>query len=154
MSFLNWVYSLPSTWNPVIPRTRITSAWAIGTLGDIATALTQLGTAVTTMRPRRISAAGTITPDDVGMIMVHPSADTTARVWTIQLDATEEWPDGAVVSFRNNNGAGAITITPTDPMRLAGAGTTGNRTLAANGVATAVWDATDGVWTIIGTGLT
>ena len=45
-----------------------------------------------------------------------------------------------------------IAIT-TDTMRLAGPGTTGSRTLAANGVATALKvTATD--WIISGTGLT
>lgn len=155
MSFnSSWTYSLPGTWNPVIPRTRITTAWANGTLNDIATALTALGVAVTTMRPLRYSAAATIVPSNIGRIITHPSADTTARIWTIQANATEAWPDGAVLSFRNNNAAGVITITPTDTMRLAGAGTTGNRTLAANGVATAVWDATDATWIISGSGLT
>jgi len=38
-------------------------------------------------------------------------------------------------------------------MRLAGAGTTGNRTLAANGVATAI-KITSTEWIISGTGLT
>lgn len=154
MSFTSWVYSLPSTWNPVVPRTRITSAWANGTLNDIVTALNALATAVTTMRPYRLSAAGTITPSQIGQIVTHPSSDTTARIWTIQANATQAWPDGAVLSFRNNNGAGVITITPTDTMRLAGTASTGNRTLAANGVATAVWDATDSYWLISGTGLT
>ena len=154
MAFTGWTYSLPATWNPVVPRTRITSAWANGTLTDIATALTTLGTAVTTMRPLRYSANATIVPADVGRVIEHPSADVTARSWTIQANATAAWPDGAVVSFRNNNAAGVITIIPTDTMRLAGTASTGNRTLAANGLATAVWSATESTWVISGTGLT
>jgi hypothetical protein len=45
-----------------------------------------------------------------------------------------------------------ISIT-TDTMRLAGAGTTGSRTLAANGIATAL-KITSTEWIINGTGLT
>ena len=55
----------------------------------------------------------------------------------------------------NQNGTGGvvtIAIT-TDTMRLAGAGTTGSRTLARNGVATAI-KITATEWIISGTGLT
>lgn len=102
----------------------------------------------------RKSAAYTIVPGDKGYNITHPSTDTTARIWTIQANATLAWTDGAALTFSNKNAAGVITITPSDTMRLAGAGTTGSRTLAANGVATALWDATDSSWTISGTGLT
>jgi len=46
---------------------------------------------------------------------------------------------GTAITFVNENAAGTLTIAiTTDTMRLAGDGTTGNRTLAANGVATAI----------------
>jgi hypothetical protein len=61
---------------------------------------------------------------------------------------------GTEIFFVNQNGAGVLTIAIlTDTMRLAGAGTTGNRTLAANGVARALKIATT-EWIIDGTGLT
>jgi hypothetical protein len=64
------------------------------------------------------------------------------------------FPIGTAVTFINQNGAGVITIAITsDTMRLAGAGTTGNRTLAANGIATAI-KVTSTEWIISGTGLT
>jgi hypothetical protein len=61
---------------------------------------------------------------------------------------------GTAVTFINQNGAGTITIAiTTDTMRLAGDGSTGSRTLAANGIATAV-KVTSTEWLISGTGLT
>ena len=54
----------------------------------------------------------------------------------------------------NQASAGVMTIAiTTDTMRLAGAGTTGSRTLAANGIATAL-KLTSTEWIISGTGLT
>jgi hypothetical protein len=102
----------------------------------------------------RKSAAYVVVPADKGYNITHPSTDTTARTWTIQANSTAAWTDGSALTFSNKNGAGVITIAPMDTMRLAGAGTAGNRTLATNGVATALWDATDSSWTISGTGLT
>ena len=61
---------------------------------------------------------------------------------------------GSVVDDVVSPSAGAITISITsDTMTLAGAGTTGNRTLAANGIATAI-KMTATTWQINGTGLT
>ena len=155
MSFsTSWVYTLPAAYNPVVTGTRITSAWANGSFNDFASALNQLAVRVTTLAPLRQSAAYSVTPRDVGQCITHPASDVTARIFTIQLNATLAWPDGAVLSFKNGNGAGLVTIAPTDVMRLAGTAAVGNRTLAANSIATAVWDATDAVWLISGTGLT
>jgi hypothetical protein len=100
------------------------------------------------------SAAYTLVFADAGKHILHPSADTTARTFTIPGNATVPWPVGTAVTFVNQNGAGTITIAITsDTMRLAGAGTTGSRTLAANGVATAI-KITSTEWIISGTGLT
>ena len=84
----------------------------------------------------------------------HPSADTTARTWTIPANSSVPYPIGTTLTFVNDNGAGALTIAiNTDTLRLAGTGTTGSRTLAANGVATAV-KITSTSWQINGSGLT
>lgn len=100
------------------------------------------------------SANYTLVLGDSGDHIFHPSADTTARTWTIPANASVPFPIGTAVTFINQNGAGVITIAITsDTMRLAGAGTTGNRTLAANGVATAI-KITSTEWIISGTGLT
>lgn len=100
------------------------------------------------------SAAYTLVLSDAGKHLLHPSADTTARTFTIPANASVAYPIGTAITFVNQNGAGALTIAiTTDTMRLAGAGTTGSRTLAANGVATAL-KVTATEWIISGTGLT
>jgi len=91
---------------------------------------------------------------DSGKHIFHPSADTTARIWTIPANASVAFPIGTAVTFINQISAGVITIAiTTDTMYLAGAGTTGSRTLAAHGIATAV-KMTATTWIISGTGLT
>ena len=100
------------------------------------------------------SAAYTLVIGDAAKHIFHPSADTTARTWTIPANSSVAFPIGTAVTFINQNAAGVITIAiTTDTMRLAGAGTTGSRTLAANGIATAI-KVTATEWLISGTGLT
>ena len=73
---------------------------------------------------------------------------------TIPSNASVAFPIGAAVTFVNSAASGAMTIAiTTDTMRLAGAGTTGSRTLAAYGVATAI-KVTATLWMISGSGLT
>lgn len=100
------------------------------------------------------SAAYTLVLSDAGKHILHPSADTTARTFTIPANASVAFPIGTSVTFINQNAGGVITIAiTTDTMHLAGAGTTGSRTLAANGIATAI-KVTSTEWIISGVGLT
>jgi len=100
------------------------------------------------------SAAYTTVLSDSGKHLLHPSADTTARTFTIDSNANVAYPIGTAITFVNQASAGVLTIAITsDTMRLAGAGTTGSRTLAANGIATAL-KLTSTEWIISGTGLT
>jgi hypothetical protein len=100
------------------------------------------------------SAAYELVLTDAGKHILHPSADTSARTFTIPANSSVAFPIGTAVTFINQNGGGAITIAiTTDTMRLAGAGTTGSRTLAANGIATAV-KVTSTEWLINGVNLT
>lgn len=100
------------------------------------------------------STAYTAVLADAGKHLFHPSADTTARTFTIPANSSVAFPIGTALTFVNQNGAGAVTIAiTTDTMRLAGAGTTGSRTLAANGIATAL-KLTSTEWIISGTNLT
>lgn len=100
------------------------------------------------------SADYTLVLSDAGKHVFHPSADTSGRTWTIPANASVAFDIGTAITFVNQNGAGSISIAITsDTMRLAGAGTTGTRTLAANGVATAL-KVTSTEWIISGTGLT
>ena len=91
---------------------------------------------------------------DAGKHVFHPTADSTARTYTIPANTSVAYPIGTTLTFVNQHGAGAITISiTTDSMYLAGVGTTGNRLLAANGIATAVKVAST-EWLISGSGLT
>lgn len=100
------------------------------------------------------SSAYTLVLTDAGKHILHPSADTTPRTFTIPANASVAFPIGTAVTFVNQDGAGDITIAITsDTMRLAGAGTTGSRTLTENGIATAL-KITGTEWIISGSGLT
>lgn len=100
------------------------------------------------------STAYTCVLADAGKHILHPAADTTARIYTIPANSSVAYPVGAAITFINQNAAGVITISiTTDTLRLAGAGTTGSRTLAANGIATAI-KITSTEWIISGSGLT
>jgi len=86
------------------------------------------------------SANYTLVVTDAGKHIFHPSADTTARTFTIPANSSVAFAIGTAISFINQNGAGVITIAITAPdvMRLSPTGLTGNRSLAANGTATCV----------------
>lgn len=98
------------------------------------------------------SAAYTAVLADAGKCIYHPSADTTARTFTIPANASVAYPVGTVLMFENDISAGALTIAiTTDTMVLVGAaGSTGSRTLAAGGRASAV-KVTSTRWRISGT---
>ncbi len=99
----------------------------------------------------------TLVLSDGGKQIYHPSADTTARTWTIPANSgggSVAFPIGTTITFVNDTSAGVITIAiTTDTLVLAGAGTTGSRTLAASGMATAI-KKTSTSWMITGAGLT
>lgn len=100
------------------------------------------------------SAAYTFTGMDAARTVLHPSADTSARTFTVPANSATAFEIGAELEVVNQNGAGVITIAiTTDTMRLAGAGTTGSRTLAANGMAR-IKKLTATEWIISGVGLT
>jgi hypothetical protein len=100
------------------------------------------------------SAPYTTVLADANSMILHPAADTTARTWTVDSNANVPYPVATALTFVNQHGAGVLTLAITaDTMRLAGAGTTGNRTLAADGIATAL-KITATEWLISGVGLT
>lgn len=100
------------------------------------------------------SADYTLVIGDANSHIFHPNADTSARTFTIPANSSVAFPIGTTLTFVNGHGAGVITIAiTTDTMRLAGTGATGSRTLAANGMATAI-KVTSTEWKISGTGLT
>lgn len=98
------------------------------------------------------SAAYTTLAADSGKIILHPTADNNARTFTIDSNANVAYPVGTTITFINQINTVTIAIT-TDTLTLIGAGTTGSRTLAASGMATAVKVSTTG-WVISGVNLT
>ena len=100
------------------------------------------------------SAAYTLVLADSGKHILHPSADTTARTFTIPANSSVAYTIGTEITFINQDSAGIVTIAITsDTLRLSPGGTTGSRTLAANGIAKCI-KITSTEWIISGTGLT
>ena len=123
-------------------------------VGEVATEAAARATGDKTTTLNSQSTAYTLVLGDAGKTLLHPSVDTTARTFTIPANSSVAYPAGTVVTFVNQASAGVLSIAITsDTMRLAGAGTTGTRTLAANGMATAV-KLTTTEWIISGVGLT
>ena len=97
------------------------------------------------------SAAYTLVLADSGKTILHPIADNNARTFTIPANSSVVYPVGTVITFINLINTVTIAIT-SDTMYLAGDGSTGSRTLAAYGVASAVKVAST-TWVISGNGL-
>lgn len=162
---------------PVVPRLTIDASGSLTQAGAFATILrASAATDVTLPTTGTLAAQGAAMSDDIGDIRLipqnsksadytlvasdkgkhifHPSADTTTRTWTIPANASVAYTIGTAITFVNQNSAGTLTIAITsDTLRLAGSGTTGSRTLAANGIATAL-KVTATEWIISGTNLT
>lgn len=98
------------------------------------------------------SAAYTTVLGDGGGMIIHASSDNNARTFTIDSNANVAYPLYTVITFVNSINTVTIAIT-SDTMTLAGTASTGNRTLAVNGVATAVKVGATS-WLISGPGLT
>ncbi len=101
------------------------------------------------------STAYTTVLADAGKHILHPTADNNARTFTIDSNANVAYVIGTVITFINQINTVTIAIT-SDTMTLfagSGTGTTGSRTLAAGGTATAVKVAST-AWIISGIGLT
>lgn len=98
------------------------------------------------------SANYTLVLTDSGKTILHPIADNNARTFTIPANSSVAYPIGTAITFVNLINTVTIAIT-TDTMYLANDGSTGSRSLAAYGVATAVKVAST-TWVISGNGLT
>jgi hypothetical protein len=99
------------------------------------------------------SADYTLVLADSGKTIFHPASDNNARTFTIPANSSVAYPVGTVVSFINLAVANVTIAITSDTMYLAGPGTTGSRTLAQFGIASALKvSSTD--WVISGNGLT
>ena len=99
------------------------------------------------------SAAYTLTLADSGKHIFHPSTDANARTYTIPADSSVAYPIGTALTFINMTSQAVTIAINTDTMYLSGAGTTGSRTLAQYGSASAI-KITSTSWLISGSGLT
>jgi hypothetical protein len=99
------------------------------------------------------SAAYTLVLADSGKTILHPSSDANARTFTIPSNASVAYPIGTVVTFINMTSQVVTIAITTDTMNLSPAGTTGSRSLAQYGSATAL-KITSTNWLISGSGLT
>lgn len=99
------------------------------------------------------SAAYTTVAGDAGKVIFHPSTDANARTFTIDSNANVAYPTGTVLTFINMTSQVVTIAITTDTMYLAGTGSTGSRSLAQYGLATAV-KMTSTTWLISGSGLT
>jgi hypothetical protein len=95
------------------------------------------------------SGAYTLVAGDAGELVYT----TTSRTVTIPANSSVGFAIGTTIVFVSGPSATTTIAITTDTMRLAGAGTTGSRTLAAHGMATAVKVAAT-EWYISGNGLT
>jgi len=100
------------------------------------------------------SATATTATLAIGDAGKHIYVTTNSQTITIPANATVAYPIGTTIGFIAGASATTVTIAiDTDTMYLAGTGTTGSRTLAAHGMATAVKVAAT-TWYISGNGLT
>lgn len=95
------------------------------------------------------SGAYTLVASDAGELVYT----TSSRTVTIPSNASVPFEIGTSIVFISGAGATTTIAITSDTLRLAGAGTTGSRTLAAHGMATAVKVAAT-TWYISGNGLT
>jgi hypothetical protein len=99
------------------------------------------------------SAAYTLVLADAGKHILHPSTDANARTFTIPANASVAYPLGTAITFINMTSQVVTIAITTDTMYLSSAGTTGSRSLAQYGSATAI-KLTSTTWLISGSGLT
>jgi hypothetical protein len=121
--------------NTVAPATTASTAASVGYLG----------------MPQNATGSTTLTIADAGKHIYVTSASQTI---TIPANSSVAYPIGPTIAFIAGPSATTVSIAITsDTMYLGGSGTTGTRTLAAHGMATAVKVAST-TWYINGTGLT
>lgn len=84
------------------------------------------------------SANYTLVLSDAGKHILHPSADTTNRTFTIPANAAVAYPIGTEITFVNQVGAGNITVSINSDTLYGTNGTTGNQIIPPNKKVTAL----------------
>lgn len=131
-------------------QTQIDTKASASAITDATTTTAARGAGYMGIPPSSAATTGayTVTASDAGEHIYS----TATRTITIDSNANLALPIGTAITFIATTGATVTIEITTDTMYLAGAGTTGSRTLAAHGMATAVKvDAT--TWYISGNGL-
>jgi hypothetical protein len=132
-----------------------TGGVVINTVAEATTASTARSAGYLGIPASTVSTTATLTIADAGE---HIYVTTTGQTITIPAASSVAYPIGTTITFIAGPSATTVTIAiATDTLRLAGGTSTGSRTLAANGMATAVkvsGTSSSGVWYINGTGLT
>ena len=102
--------------------------------------------------PQNLQASSyTLTLADAGKLIYRGSG--SAATWTIPANSSVAYPIGTAITFINMTATSVSIAITTDTMYLSPAGTTGTRTLALYGSATAIKIASTD-WLISGSGLT
>ena len=134
------------TANIGVAATSFTGAAAAATTASTAASVGYIG-----IPQRATNTTATLVIGDVGK---HIYVNTAGQTITIPANSSVAYPIGTAISFVAGPSATTVLIAITsDTMYLAGTGTTGTRTLAAHGTATAIKVAAT-VWYINGAGLT
>ena len=103
------------------------------------------------------SADYTLVLADSGKCIFHPSTDNFGRQFTIPASTSVAYPLGTTITFINLAATASTIAITTDTMHLSPVGTTGSRTLAEYGFATAIKVSglnQNSIWIISGDGLT
>ena len=137
-----------------------TGLWTAN-IGVAATSFTGLAAAATTASTAASvgyigipqSATNTSATLAIGDAGKHIYVNTNSQTITIPANSVVPYPIGTAITFVAGPSATTMTIANNDTMYLVGAGTTGSRTLAAYGSATAM-KVSATAWFIAGTGLT
>lgn len=96
----------------------------------------------------------TLVIGDAGKHIYHASGAGAGDTYTIPANSSVAFPVGTTITFANRDTTNSVSIAiTTDTLTMAGTGTTGTRTLAPYGIATAM-KITSTEWLISGTGLT
>jgi len=128
-----------------------TGGVVINTLAEATTASTVKSVGYLGLPQSGTATSATLAMSDAGK---HIYVTTASQTITIPANASVAYPIGTTLTFIAGPSATTVTIAITsDTLRLAGGTSTGTRTLAANGMATAVKVAAT-TWYINGTGLT
>jgi hypothetical protein len=99
------------------------------------------------------SAAYTLVLADAGKHILHPSTDANARTFTIPANSSVAYPIGTAITFVNMTSQVVTIAITSDTLTLSPAGTSGSRSLAQYGSATALKIGST-QWLISGSGLT